>query len=90
MIPSGILFQGFMAYIGGYKSLLDTNAFKNSGIVAWLAWRSVYLTRLGSMKNKLQVGPGWDWGTDRGPRFRWIGSRHLCGEEVRFGNGVGV
>eukprot|EP01129_Flabellula_baltica_P010007 TRINITY_DN4179_c0_g1_i1.p1 TRINITY_DN4179_c0_g1~~TRINITY_DN4179_c0_g1_i1.p1 ORF type:complete len:456 (-),score=88.24 TRINITY_DN4179_c0_g1_i1:64-1410(-) len=52
-------FLGLMAYVGGRKSLMDSKFFKGSGFVSWLLWRSVYLTRLGSIKNKFQVPWGW-------------------------------
>jgi len=50
---------GMMAYIGRYKSLLNTPSIKASGFAAWVSWRSVYLTRLGSVKSKLQVPFDW-------------------------------
>eukprot|EP01111_Echinosteliopsis_oligospora_P015621 TRINITY_DN6232_c0_g2_i1.p1 TRINITY_DN6232_c0_g2~~TRINITY_DN6232_c0_g2_i1.p1 ORF type:complete len:467 (+),score=106.10 TRINITY_DN6232_c0_g2_i1:69-1403(+) len=50
---------GMMAYIGGYSSILDTPAIKGSGLVAWMSWRSAYLTRLGSIKSKIQVPFEW-------------------------------
>lgn len=59
---------GLMAYIGSKRSLLDTKNIGLSGFIGFLAWRSVYLTRLGSLKNKLQVPFDWTrtliWGRD--------------------------
>lgn len=59
---------GLMAYVGDYKSVFDTNFFKGTGWLEFLAWRSVYLTRLGSWKNKLMVPYNWlgtlIWGRD--------------------------
>lgn len=52
-------FMGMMAYIGHYKSLFDTPTIKSSGFAAWVSWRSVYLTRLGSVKSKFQVPFDW-------------------------------
>jgi len=50
---------GMMAYVGGYVSLFDTPQLKMAGLTAWFAWRSVYLTKLGSIKNKFQVPFDW-------------------------------
>ena len=59
---------GLMAYIGSYKSILDSSVFKGTGWLEFLAWRSVYLTRLGSMKSKMMVPYNWlktlFWGRD--------------------------
>jgi NADH dehydrogenase FAD-containing subunit len=30
-----------------------------TGFVAWVLWRSVYLTKLGSWRNRLQVPMDW-------------------------------
>jgi len=50
---------GLMTYVGSYKSLIDSPHMKASGFLSWIAWRSAYLTRLGSMKNKFQVPIDW-------------------------------
>lgn len=59
---------GLMAYVGGYKSVFDTSFFKGTGWLEFLAWRSVYLTRLGGWKNKMMVPYNWlktlIWGRD--------------------------
>lgn len=59
---------GLMAYVGAYKSVFDTNFFKGTGLLEFLAWRSVYLTRLGGWKNKMMVPYNWlktlIWGRD--------------------------
>jgi len=59
---------GLMAYIGAYKSVFDSSLFKGTGWLEFLAWRSVYLTRLGSWKNKMMVPYNWlktlFWGRD--------------------------
>lgn len=67
-----IIFQyyplGLMAYIGSYQSVFDTKFFQGSGWLEFIAWRSVYLTRLGSWKNKMMVPYNWlktlFWGRD--------------------------
>jgi NADH:ubiquinone reductase (non-electrogenic) len=59
---------GLMAYVGAYKTVFDTSLFKGTGWLEFLAWRSVYLTRLGSWKNKMMVPYNWlktlIWGRD--------------------------
>lgn len=59
---------GLMAYVGGKRSLLEMKNVGLSGFIGFLAWRSVYLTKLGGIKNKLQVPFDWTrtliWGRD--------------------------
>jgi NADH:ubiquinone reductase (non-electrogenic) len=50
---------GMLAYIGGRKALADTPKFKGSGFTTFLFWRSVYLTKLVSLKNKILVLFDW-------------------------------
>ena len=67
--PFVFKFLGVMAYVGGKKSLFvcpvlspnekDSKFFKGSGFISWILWRSVYFTRLGSIKNRFQVPYGW-------------------------------
>uniref|UniRef100_A0A7S4I0K7 FAD/NAD(P)-binding domain-containing protein n=1 Tax=Vannella robusta TaxID=1487602 RepID=A0A7S4I0K7_9EUKA len=52
-------FLGNMAYIGGNKSLLESEYVNLSGWVSWIAWRAAYFTRLGSWVNKIQVPFDW-------------------------------
>jgi NADH:ubiquinone reductase (non-electrogenic) len=51
---------GMLAYIGGGEALADLPQVKWSGRAAWLFWRSVYLTKLVSLANKVKVL--FDWG----------------------------
>lgn len=46
---------GMLAYLGGYGGLADLKQAKATGFFSWLLWRSVYLTRLISFKNRLLV-----------------------------------
>ena len=46
---------GMLAYLGGYGGLADLKKTKISGFLSWLLWRSVYMTRLVSFKNRLLV-----------------------------------
>jgi len=50
---------GMLAYIGGHKALADTPQFKGTGFKTFIFWRSAYLTRLVSFKNKLLVIFDW-------------------------------
>lgn len=50
---------GMLAYIGGHKALANMKQYKGSGFVTWLFWRSVYLTKLVSLKNKVLVLFDW-------------------------------
>lgn len=50
---------GMLAYIGGNRALADLPSVKGRGYVTWLLWRSVYLTRLVSTKNKILVIFDW-------------------------------
>ena len=50
---------GMLAYIGSGRALADLSAIKGKGFTAWLFWRSVYITRLVSMKNKILVLFDW-------------------------------
>jgi NADH:ubiquinone reductase (non-electrogenic) len=51
---------GMLAYVGGGHALADLPQVKWSGRAAWLFWRSVYLTKLVSLANKVKVL--FDWG----------------------------
>lgn len=59
---------GRMTYIGSMSALLGSKNINISGFLGFITWRSVYLTRLGSIKNKLQVPFNWTrtliWGRD--------------------------
>ena len=46
---------GMLAYLGGYGGLAEIKKTKKAGFLSWLLWRSVYLTRLVSFKNRLLV-----------------------------------
>jgi NADH:ubiquinone reductase (non-electrogenic) len=51
--------MGMLAYIGSHKALADTPQFKGTGFKSWLFWRSVYITKLVSLKNKILVLFDW-------------------------------
>jgi len=50
---------GMLAYVGSNRALADLAAMKAHGYYAYLFWRSAYLTRLVSMKNKVLVLFDW-------------------------------
>ncbi|MFO1491626.1 MAG: FAD-dependent oxidoreductase [Kiritimatiellia bacterium] len=50
---------GMMAYIGNRRALADLPNWKGRGFSAWVFWRSVYLTKLVSLKNKMTVAFDW-------------------------------
>jgi NADH:ubiquinone reductase (non-electrogenic) len=50
---------GMLAYIGGHKALADLPQYKGTGFTAFLFWRSAYLTKLVSFKNKILVIFDW-------------------------------
>jgi NADH:ubiquinone reductase (non-electrogenic) len=58
--PFWYLHQGMLAYIGSSKGLAETPGGGGlRGWVAWLMWRSVYLTKLVSLRNKVLVLFDW-------------------------------
>jgi NADH:ubiquinone reductase (non-electrogenic) len=50
---------GMLAYIGDRRALADLPNVKGRGFATFLFWRSAYLTRLVSMKNKILVLFDW-------------------------------
>jgi len=66
--PFKFNWMGRLAYIGHYDALMETSSGKIHGFASWFIWRSAYLTRIGSIKNKLQVPVNWLrtllWGRD--------------------------
>ncbi|KAI8981627.1 NDE1, mitochondrial external NADH dehydrogenase [Mycotypha africana] len=55
--------KGMMAYIGSYEALIDMSAVHNwakmSGHLSWLLWRSAYLSKSVSIRNKLLIPYHW-------------------------------
>jgi NADH:ubiquinone reductase (non-electrogenic) len=50
---------GMLAYVGRHRALADLPSLHAHGMAAWLFWRSAYLTRLVSLKNKMLVLFDW-------------------------------
>jgi NADH:ubiquinone reductase (non-electrogenic) len=57
--PFNYRHQGMLAYIGSHAGVADLSRFKGRGFAAFLFWRSVYLTKLVSMRNKTLVLFDW-------------------------------
>ena len=51
--------MGMLAYIGDQRALADLPHVKGRGFITWLFWRSAYVTKLVSWKNKAQVVFDW-------------------------------
>jgi NADH dehydrogenase FAD-containing subunit len=51
--------QGMLAYIGENRALANVYRFKNKGFFTFLFWRSAYLTKLVSVRNKILVPMYW-------------------------------
>jgi NADH:ubiquinone reductase (non-electrogenic) len=51
--------MGMLAYIGDRRALADTPYVKGYGYATWLFWRSAYVTKLVSFKNKVLVLFDW-------------------------------
>jgi NADH:ubiquinone reductase (non-electrogenic) len=50
---------GMLAYVGSNRALADLTSVKSYGYTTWLFWRSIYLTKLISIKNKMLVLFDW-------------------------------
>ncbi|MEK7671747.1 MAG: hypothetical protein AAB344_05965, partial [Bacteroidota bacterium] len=50
---------GMLAYVGGNKALADLEDVKSRGWATWLFWRSAYLTKIVSLRNKVSIAIDW-------------------------------
>ncbi len=50
---------GMLAYVGNSRALADLEGVKGRGWATWLFWRSAYLSRIVSFKNKVLVMFDW-------------------------------
>lgn len=57
--PFAYRHMGMMAYIGDKRALADMKNVKGRGFTTWLFWRSAYLTKLVSLRNKILVANDW-------------------------------
>ena len=51
--------MGMLAYVGDHRALADTPYVKGAGFATWIFWRSAYITKLVSLKNKILVLFNW-------------------------------
>jgi len=52
--------KGALAYVGDWRGLFDSpTSFKESGLLAWIIWRTAYLTQTVSWKNKILIPSYW-------------------------------
>lgn len=74
MLPFKYRHLGSMATVGGTNAVLQLGGaggpgsdsfkigrkrFNLAGFISWVAWRSAYLTRLGTVRARLQVAFDW-------------------------------
>lgn len=57
--PFAYRHYGMLAYVGGGRALADLASVKGRGFSAWVFWRSAYVTKLVSVKNKILVVFDW-------------------------------
>ncbi len=50
---------GMLAYVGSNRALADLASVKGHGFATWLFWRSAYITKLVSLKNRILVLFDW-------------------------------
>jgi NADH:ubiquinone reductase (non-electrogenic) len=50
---------GMLAYVGDNKALADLEDVKGRGWATWLFWRSAYLTKIVSLRNKFSIAVDW-------------------------------
>ncbi len=50
---------GMLAYVGDNKALADLEGVKGRGWATWLFWRSAYISKIVSLKNKVSVLFDW-------------------------------
>lgn len=60
-VPAEFAFkdQGRLAYVGGGDAVADLPFAKVKGFPAWVFWRSVYLSKLSSVRSQIQVCFDW-------------------------------
>ncbi len=59
MAPFHYHHLGMVAYVGSNRALADLATVKGRGLTTWIFWRSAYLTKLVSVKNKILVVFDW-------------------------------
>jgi NADH dehydrogenase FAD-containing subunit len=51
--------RGSMAYVGGWKAVVDFEKSKQNGLVGWMIWRAAYMTMAESWRNKIKIPTYW-------------------------------
>jgi NADH:ubiquinone reductase (non-electrogenic) len=59
VLPFTYKHLGMLAYIGDNKALADLEDVKSRGWATWLFWRSAYLTKIVSFRNKFSIAVDW-------------------------------
>jgi NADH dehydrogenase len=52
---------GMMASIGNHNAVAEVFGMKLSGLLAWLLWRGVYLSKMPTLVRKIQIAFDWLW-----------------------------
>lgn len=60
---------GTMTYLGGWKAIHQSSADDLKGWAAWVLWRTAYLTKSMSIRNKIMVPVHW--------AITWLFGRHI-------------
>jgi alternative NADH:quinone oxidoreductase NDH2-like protein len=50
---------GSLASLGQRQAIAEIGSIRLSGLPAWLAWRTIYLSKLPTLANKMRVGLDW-------------------------------
>lgn len=50
---------GLMAYLGGWRAITQTDSGEVTGRMAWLLWRTAYLTKSVSWRNRVLIPTYW-------------------------------
>lgn len=59
VVPFRFRNLGIMAYIGGWRAIHQSSADELAGRSAWVLWRTAYLTRSMSLRNKILIPVYW-------------------------------
>lgn len=57
--PFNYRHMGSMAYIGGWRAVVDLPKGNTAGLLAWIFWRSAYLAKSVSWKNRIMIPMFW-------------------------------
>jgi NADH dehydrogenase len=77
--------RGMMAEIGKKTGVALLFGFKLHGFVAWLIWRSYYLSNLPTLRKKARVLSDWTMDMIVSPDVSMIRSYYLEKEDISFG-----